>query len=86
MSQTITFDTHKFIKTLKEAGLSDELAEAHAEALKEAHASQSEDLATKGGLREMEARVIGEIRLVKWMLALVIAATVLPIVKNLFTP
>ena len=57
--------------------------------------SQLQELATKGDLREMElrikgdnreleARLTGQLVLVKWMLALVVAATVLPALKTLF--
>ena len=34
---TITFDTHKFIRRLREAGISEEQAEAIAEAFREAN-------------------------------------------------
>ncbi|MEO5326866.1 MAG: hypothetical protein H7829_01320 [Magnetococcus sp. THC-1_WYH] len=42
---------------------------------------------TKGDMRGLERRldaIDGEIKLVKWMLALVVAAEVLPIMKMLF--
>ncbi|UOA08350.1 CCDC90 family protein [Methylobacter sp. S3L5C] len=42
---TITFDTHKFIRTLKEAGIPEGQAEAFSEAFKEAQGEA--DLATK---------------------------------------
>jgi hypothetical protein len=53
---TITFDTHKFINTLKASGLPENQAEAISEAFKEA---QSEaDLATKRDLLDLEQRLI----------------------------
>lgn len=60
---TITFDTHKFVRTLKEAGVPESQAEAISEALKEAQGEA--DLATKRDIddvrrdkREMEQRLI----------------------------
>jgi hypothetical protein len=53
---TITFDTHKFIRTLKDAGIPESQAEAIAEAFKEAHVEA--ELATKTDLRELEYRLI----------------------------
>lgn len=45
--------------------------------------TQLKELATRGDLRELEARLMGELRLNRWMLALVIAVTVLPVLKTL---
>ena len=53
---TITFDTHKFIRRLREAGISEELAEAIAEAFREANLEA--EIATKSDLRELEYRLI----------------------------
>ena len=60
---TITFDTHKFIRTLKEAGVPEIQAEAFSEAFKEAQGEA--DLATKRDIdgvrrdmRELEQRLI----------------------------
>jgi len=53
---TITFDTHKFIRTLKESGISEAQAEAIADAFREAHLEA--ELATKTDLRELEYRLI----------------------------
>ncbi len=46
---TVTFDTHKFIRRLEQAGMSPEQAEAVSEALKDAVAAA--DVATKGDLQ-----------------------------------
>lgn len=60
---TITFDTHKFVRTLKDAGVTEAQAEAFSEAFKEAQGEA--DLATKRDIddvrrdmREMEQRLI----------------------------
>ncbi len=81
---TIAFDTLKFARRLKKAGISEEQAEALSDAFREVQESQMEQLATKGDLRELEARIMGEIRLNRWMLAVVIAVTVIPALKTLF--
>jgi hypothetical protein len=48
---TITFDTHKFIRTLKDAGLPESQAEAFSEALKEAQGEA--ELATQHDIRDV---------------------------------
>jgi hypothetical protein len=53
---TIAFDTHKFIRTLKESGIPENQAEAIAEAFRTAHAEA--ELATKTDLRELEYRLV----------------------------
>ena len=52
---TITFDTLKFVQTLREAGITDKQAEAIAAAVRDAHVST--DAATKQDLRELELRL-----------------------------
>ncbi len=74
---TITFDTHKFIRTLKAAGIPENQAEAIAEAFKEAHLEA--ELATKTDLRELEYRLI--IKLGAMMMAAI--AVVATLVKLL---
>jgi hypothetical protein len=60
---TITFDTHKFIRTLKDAGIPEQQAEAFADAFRDAQGEA--DLATRRDIddlrrdmREMEQRLI----------------------------
>ena len=53
---TISFDTHKFIRRLREAGISEEQAEAIADAFRDAHIEA--EVATKTDLRELEYRLI----------------------------
>lgn len=53
---SITFDTHKFIRRLREAGISEEQAEAIAEAFRDANLEA--EIATKTDLRELEYRLI----------------------------
>ncbi|MBF0137078.1 MAG: CCDC90 family protein [Magnetococcus sp. DMHC-1] len=88
---TITFDTIEFVEELKAAGVPEQQAVAQVRILSKA---TRENLVTqthldrrvlelKGDLHETEARLIGQLVLVKWMLALVVAATVLPALKTL---
>ncbi|MBF0339532.1 MAG: DUF1640 domain-containing protein [Magnetococcales bacterium] len=83
MNAAVAFDTLKFVKTLKAAGVEEKQAEAFSEAIRDVQDSQLKELATKGDLRELETRIMAEINLVKWMLAVVVAATVLPALKSL---
>ncbi|MBF0127260.1 MAG: DUF1640 domain-containing protein [Magnetococcales bacterium] len=91
----ITFDTLKFVETLKASGFDEPQAKGMANAIQEVQKANMDELVTKGDLRELklelkgdlrelEARIMGEIRLNRWMLALVVAATVIPALKTLF--
>jgi len=62
----ITFDTLKFVKTLKSSGMSEEQAEAIANAVKDAQETQ---LVTKLDLIELK------MELIKWVVALMLAQT-----------
>jgi len=97
---TVTFDTHKFVKTLEEAGVPELQAEAFSTAVRESH--EAADLATKGdiadlrheikeletGLRhemkELDLRIHGEMLLLKWMLGILIAGVASLILKSFF--
>jgi len=86
---TVTFDTHKFIKTLEEAGVPEPQAEAFSTAVRESH--EAAELATKADLRELELRidtrfekVHGEMLLMKWMLGLLIAGVASLVLKAFF--
>jgi uncharacterized pyridoxal phosphate-containing UPF0001 family protein len=86
---TIPFDTYELIKELKQSGFNEEQAEGLSSALKKTHELQLEGLATKqdldNGLNRLELKIESELKLIKWGLALVIAVTVLPVLKELFT-
>jgi len=86
---TITFDTHKFIRTLEAAGLSTQQAEAIADAFRDA--TGEAELATKRDIEHLEARidrletkVTGELTLVKWMLGLLLGGVIALILKAFF--
>jgi hypothetical protein len=77
---TITFDTLKFVQRLEKAGATREYATAEAEALADVFATGTQELATKGDInnvcsemREMELRISGEMKLIRWMVGLSLA-------------
>jgi hypothetical protein len=85
----ITFDTHKFIRKLEEAGFDPKQAEAVADAFKEAQGEA--EIATKRDIERVEAkldtrfeRIDGELRLNRWMLGLMLAGVVSLILKAFF--
>lgn len=80
---SITFDTHEFIKTLEEAGFDEKQAEAVARAFKTAQ--HEAEVATKSDIERLELKLEGEMKLVKWMLAVVIAAEVIPLLGKFFS-
>lgn len=93
---SITFDTYELVKELKKSGFNEEQAEGLSSAFKKTHESQLEGLATKYDLKELELEIKrdikeleleikSELKLIKWGLALVIAVTVLPVLKELFS-
>ncbi len=98
MSTAVAFDTLKFARRLKEAGIPEVQAEAFSDAFREVQESHSETLSTKSDIKELRGEirefriefqgelreVRAEMRLLRWMLALIIAATVLPHLKTLF--
>ncbi len=94
MSTAIAFDTLKFARRLKDAGIPENQAEAISGAFSEAQATHLDALATKGDIREIVlnmatkediVRLDKQLLSIKWMLALVIAVTVLPTLRILFS-
>lgn len=89
---TITFATLKFAERLEKAGVSREQAAAFSEAQKEAFAEALDtSLATKNDIEalrvditKIDARIGGEISLVKWMLGVVIALALANFARQFF--
>lgn len=87
---TITFDTLKFVERLEKAGVSRDQAMAFSEAQKEAFAEALDtSLATKhdiealrADIAKIDARISGELILVKWMLGVVIAIAIANFAKQ----
>ena len=69
-------------ENLKASGFSESQAKAITETVQEAQQQNLDALITKGdlenGLENLEVRLSGKITLLQWMLAIVIAAEVLP--------
>lgn len=86
---TITFDTHKFVRKLQEAGFDEKQAEGLTEALRAA--IDDSELVTRRDLREFELRldprfesIKGDMSLVKWMMGALIAISVANFSKQFF--
>ena len=88
----VTFDTLKFVETLKAAGIPDTQAKAMAEAHKEALAESAASLlATKEDIADLKqdfarleqhmTAIEGEIKLLKWMLGFLLAGMVAVLVR-----
>jgi hypothetical protein len=76
----ISFDTLKFSKRLKDAGVPDKQAEAEAEALAEVFEVNLSDLATKQDLREVELKLEARLAetkadLIRWVVSAGIVQT-----------
>lgn len=76
------FDTHQFIRRLKQAGFPEEQAEALSEAIMEAQGKA--DLVTKKDLQIELAPIKADLSLVKWMLGLLLAGVAALILKTFF--
>lgn len=86
---SISFDTHKFVRKLQEAGFDEKQAEGLTEAMRAA--IDESELATRSDLREMELRLDsrfeslkGDMSLVKWMMGALIALAVANFSKQFF--
>lgn len=85
---TITFDTHKFVRKLREAGMPEGQAEALAEAQKDAFSETLDSqLATKADISRIELKLVeheGELRLIKWMMGFVLGGVTALVLKAFF--
>lgn len=81
---TVTFDTYRFIKRLKDAGVPEAQAEAEAEALAEAFQSTGSSLVTDAKLERELAPIKTDLTLLKWMGGVIIAGLITVIAKLLF--
>lgn len=89
----VAFDTHAFVKQLRESGFEEAQAEALVEAFRKAQEVHLEELATRYDLKELELKIDnkleaikGEINLIKWMMGILLAGTVSLILKAFFIP
>jgi len=78
----ITFDTHKFIRKLKDAGFEEKQAEALTEAL--LSAIEDSELVTRKDLQIELAPIKSDLSVVKWMLGLLLGGVAALILKGFF--
>jgi len=77
----ISFDTYRFVKRLKEAGIPEAHAEAEAEALSSAIKEAMENqLAAKNDVLKVEK----ELLVLKWMTGLVLGGVLALVLKSFF--
>ncbi|MEW6499974.1 MAG: DUF1640 domain-containing protein [Thermodesulfobacteriota bacterium] len=79
---TITFDTHKFIRALKQAGFDEKQAEALSEAM--SLALGDSELLTRKDLQIELAPVKSDLMLLKWLGGLVLGGVMALILKTFF--
>jgi hypothetical protein len=84
----VTFDTHEFVKKLKNAGFSESQAEAVAEAQRDSLAQALDSqLATKADVSRLELKLTeheGEFKLIKWMLGIILGGVIALVLKAFF--
>jgi len=84
---TTTFDTHKFVRKLKESGFEERQAEGIADAFKDA--SGEAELATKRDIKQIrseirgfKAEITGELKLNRWMLGAILGMAIANFAKQ----
>lgn len=78
----VSFDTLKFVETLKTAGVPEDQAKAMSNAFKEA--SGELDLATKNDLQAELAPIKADLSIVKWMGGIIVGGVIMLILKTFF--
>ena len=79
---TITFDTHKFVRKLKESGFDEKQAESLSEAMREA--IDESELVTKKDLQIELAPISSDLNLLKWMIGALLAMAIANFAKQFF--
>lgn len=84
----VAFDSLKCAQRLKAAGYTDKQAQVQAEIMTETFVYNIDSLVTKdyldASLEIQSAEIKGEFRLIYWMLAIVIASTVIPTLTSFY--
>ena len=81
---TITFDTLKFVETLKASGFDESQAKGMTTAIQEVQKSNLDTLATKADLKELELRITGELAILRWGMAVIVGGIIALILKAFF--
>jgi hypothetical protein len=79
---SITFDTHKFVRKLQEAGFDERQAEGLTEAMRSA--IDESELVTKKDLQIELSPIKADLNLLKWMMGALIAIAVANFSKQFF--
>ncbi len=79
---TVTFDTLKFVETLKKSGFDDDKAKAIAIAYQDA--ANDQELVTKTDLQIEMAPIKAELQVLKWMSGLIMGGIIALILKSFF--
>ena len=79
---TVTFDTHKFVRKLQEAGFDQRQAEGLTEAMRSA--IDESELVTRKDLQIELAPVKADLNLIKWMMGALIAIAIANFGKQFF--
>lgn len=79
---TVTFDTLKFVETLKKSGFDEDKAKGIAAAYRDAASDQ--ELVTKQDLEIELAPIKAELQVLKWMNGLILGGIIVLILKALF--
>ncbi|MBF0606309.1 MAG: DUF1640 domain-containing protein [Magnetococcales bacterium] len=72
------------VEGLKSSGFTEEQAKGLSETLKIINESSTKDLLTKADLQLLEARIDGELKLLKWMVGIMLAGVVSLVMKAFF--
>lgn len=78
----VTFDTHKFVQRLKEAGFDEKQAEGLTEAMRSA--IDESELVTNKDLQIALAPISADLNLLKWMMGALIAVAIANFAKQYF--
>ncbi len=98
MTTAVAFDTPKFVRRLRDAGVDEKQAEAFSEAIREVQYAQLQELATKGdirdvrqaiqdvnrAIRELRLEIVAEIAPLKWGVAVTAGGIIALILKTFF--
>ena len=79
---TITFDAHRFVRKLEEAGFDQKQAEGLTEAMRSA--IEESELVTKKDLQIELAPIKADLNLLKWMMGALIAIAIANFSKQFF--
>ena len=77
---TLTMDTHRIVKRLKDAGFTDSQAETVTDIIAETRASDLTDVATKADITSLRTEIKADLsaletRIMKWLVPLLIGQT-----------